>query len=116
MSALTKDNPLNQNPGRAPYELAHLLRRLPVDFAYLRSPTQEQKEAAGAALEHIEDATGTLLHGLEAIGALLFSAGTNKDFPVAANQLPDLGSLIQHLAVELQMLHDLEDSVSAGLK
>ena len=88
---------------RAPYELAYLLENLPPqhDHGMLTSDERLMLEAAAS---HAANYGETLLDGIEAIGHLLFSAATNKGFPVSQDTAAHIGTLLSALAVQAQYL------------
>lgn len=85
---------------RAPYELGHLLKKLPVNFSRFNPITSDDRLIAEAARNHAMNANATLMSGLEALGQFMFVAGANNDNEVEPQQLVNLGCLITHIAVE----------------
>ncbi len=103
-----KSNVYFKNISRAPYELGHLLRTLPVDFSADATVSNDVLPRARAALSHAQNASSTILNGLESIGELLFAVNSAESNEVATANLASLGCLIQHLAVEAQYLSQTE--------
>lgn len=106
------DKPMQKPPlkfvERPAYELPSLLK----DFNAKTSHGDEMTEALRWQAEGIEahaiNASDTISSGMEAVGAALFSVGTNENWPFDARHLAELGSLIRYLAVEQQYLRDVE--------
>lgn len=110
MSTSTNTSPAS-NPhfghiDRAPYELGHLLQELPDYFSTFTPMTPEVLLKATAAAGHAHNANDTLMHGLEALGKMMFVAGANEQHELGVGTLSDLGCLIQHIAVEAQFLQE----------
>lgn len=106
-------NPHFKNIERAPYEIGHLLQALPPDFAHYKEQPADVHEIADALERHTYNAQFAVLSGLEAIGTVLFSAGTNENSGLDPQAVANLGCLVRHLAVELQYLGELEDECIA---
>jgi len=100
-----------KNINRAPYELGHLLLQLPKHYSAIDGLKQDDLPVAVAAANHAENANSTVLSGLEAIGALMFSALSNEALPPTCQDLQGIASLIQHLAVEAQFLLEIHDEL-----
>lgn len=98
-----------KNVDRAPYEIGHLLQSLPPDFAHYKEQPAEVHGVAEAIERHAYNAKGTILSGLEAIGSVMFAAGTNENCGVDKQSIADIGLLLRHLAVELQYLIEIEE-------
>jgi hypothetical protein len=112
MSAPADNNPHFKNLNRAPYELGHLLKKLPANFDIPESAlTPDDKLIAEAATQHAENANDTLMRGLDALGHLMFVAGQSDDWAVESRQLADLGCLISHMAIESQFLQEANWSI-----
>jgi len=88
---------------RAPYELAHLLENLPPQHDHGQL-TSDERLMLRAASDHAANYNETLLDGIEAIGHLLFSAATNKGFPLSQGTAANIGTLLSALAVQAQYL------------
>ena len=96
---------------RAPYELAHLLENLPPQHDHGKL-TSDERLMLHAAASHAANYSETLLDGIEAIGHLIFSAATNKGFPLSQGTAANIGTLLSALAVQAQYLKDF--SAGAG--
>lgn len=105
--------PVTKNPhfariDRAPFEIGRLLQRMPEVFS-AHAPINADDRLLGEAIaQHAENASQTLLSGLEAIGHVLQVACNNKEWTVDSDRLSQLGGLIVHLAVEAQFLEEIE--------
>lgn len=108
MSAVIRENPYLKNTSRAPQELAQLLQGLPHFASQIEATDTDTLQQAAAAAQHADNARATLLSGLEALGTIIFVAGVNDDHGLRNDTIADLGCLIQHLAVELQMLNEVQ--------
>jgi hypothetical protein len=106
------NNPHFNHIERAPYELGHLLQQLPADFSSLSAVEPDVLLIAEAAISHATNANSTVMHGIEALGQMLFLAGTNTDFDLERSSISDLGCLLKHLAVEAQFLQETESNLS----
>jgi hypothetical protein len=104
-----------KNIDRAPYEIGHLLQALPPSFSIYKEQTDDVHEIADAIERHAYNTKGTVLSGLEAIGTVLFSAGTNDNCDIDQQSIANLGCLVRHLSVELQYLIEIEEEC-LGLK
>jgi hypothetical protein len=111
VSMAANDNPHFNNIPRAPYELGHLLLRLPTAGQL----TSDDVLVAEAARKHAMNASDTLLSGLEALGQMMFVAATNNQFDLERGSLASLGCLISHIAVEQQFLQETEWSIREKL-
>lgn len=109
------NNPHFRNPERAPYELGHLLMALPANFAALPVVDESQLQVASAAVSHAYNANSTVLHGIEAIGQLMESAGAQSGDGLSAYTVHNLGSLLRHLAVEAQFLCETDENLSFAI-
>lgn len=105
-------NPYYRNPGRAPYELGHLLQQLPSDYGIAPSAEPEQAQMASAIAKHADVSGNTILSGIEAIGRLMEIAATHDDEEVSSHTIFCLGDLLQHLAVEGQYVRSVGDSMA----
>ncbi len=114
-TASPADNPHFKFIDRAPYELGYLLRKLPVDFSISRPLTPDDRLIAEAARSQAMNANDTLLHGLEALGQVMFVAGANEQNEVDAGHMASLGCLIGHIAVEIQFMQETEWSIRETL-
>lgn len=108
-------NPHFHNLERAPYEFGHLIRKLPGDFPAGQAMSSDERMQAKAAIDHAYNANYTLMNGIEAIGHLLFTAGSNHDHPTEAHVLADIGMLIKHIGVEAQFLQEQQADLQATL-
>lgn len=107
-------NPEFFNTERAPYELPKLIARLGVP--QLGTPlTLEQTQIAQAIEKHIDNATDTILNGIEAVGRALACSAQNPNWQLSTINLSDIGTLIAHLAVEAQSLHEIGGDIRVVL-
>lgn len=104
------------NIERAPYELTHLIRKLPSSLSKLSKSKAETRQIAQAAANHARNANDTVLFGLEAIGKLIFIAGANNDHELDRASMADLGALITHLAVEAQAMQQTDSDIRFALQ
>jgi len=114
----TAENTYFNNIDRAPYELGHLLQKLPEHFSSFSKqiPTAESRLIAAAAAKHAENANGTLMRGLDSLGRIIFAAADNEDLgEISSSDLRSLGCLISHLAIEAQFLQETESSLKFTL-
>lgn len=109
---MSRDNKFFQHEDRASYELAFLLRALPQHLVSQAPLTADQVQMAEAAESHAKNLTLTLHHGLESIGHLMYSAGTNDKAPIDRSHFASLGALIVELAGQLQFLDEFCSSAS----
>lgn len=100
-------NPHFKHVSRAPYELGYLLRKLPSDFGGSEADP-DTLAVAEAAAWHARNGNEILMHGLEAIGEVLFVAASNQNQEADPSNIAAIGSLIQHIAVEAQFLQETE--------
>ncbi len=110
------ENPHLKHMDRAMYELGYLLAAMPRHFPDDRVLTDEERQMAKAATALADTALGAVLHGLESIGSVLFSASKCEDYPTGARHIGAIGTLIQHLAVEAQFLGDQIIDIDDGLR
>lgn len=108
-----QENPHFRHIERAPYELGYLLLDLPEGINQYEKQTEEAYLKAEAAALHADNAAHTLLFGLQAVGSLMASAGCSDEVAVERGTLSALGSLIEHLACEMQFLGEVEDRMRA---
>lgn len=99
------------NEDRASYELGNFLRRLPAHLRNVELDAQ-QRLMVEAAEQHATNLSQTLLHGLEAIGHVMYSSAHSDDCPLDPRQLSGLGELVKELAVQLQFLDDFRASAA----
>lgn len=92
---------------RAPYQITHLLRRLPESFSVHQPFAQADRAVAEVVAQHASNANDTLMHGLAALGHVMMLAGLNKDFEVEGRHVARLGDLITHMAVEAEAMQEL---------
>ncbi|WP_426110420.1 hypothetical protein [Massilia sp. PWRC2] len=113
-------NPNFRHCDRAPYELGHLLLKLqPASFAAERSEAalaEHPRDAVAAVLQHAGNANDTLMHGIEALGHVLFVAAENEDCGLDMRAVRNLGTLLSHLAVEAQFLQELDWKLTQDLE
>ncbi|WP_295990453.1 hypothetical protein [Rugamonas sp.] len=105
-------NPYFKNPERAPYELGHLLMKLPANLGMAPVVDDAHMQMAAAVEDHASDAFRSVLNGLEAVGQLMEIAGVNGDEGVSPHTLLCLGELVRHLAVEGQFLRETADRMA----
>ena len=103
-----KTNPYFAHPERAPYQLGHLLKGMSSAFTPNHPLAPDDRLIAEAARDHAINANETLMHGLEALGHVMFVAASNKQCGMDENHLAHLGCLIAHIAVEAQFLQETE--------
>lgn len=113
--SFANENPHFAHIERAPYEIGRLLRKLPVDFSAHEPLTPEGRLIAQAVQSHASNATYTLMHGLEALGDVLSTAGRNQESELSRHSLTGIGELIMHLAVESQFLQELDWNIRDAL-
>jgi hypothetical protein len=103
---MSAQNPAFANPGRAAYELPKLLKNLgDVDTSVPLSA--DQRNTVEAIQSHAWGAVETITDGIESLGAIMSIVG-NSEHVVGGRHFAHIGSLIEHLAVELQQLHEVE--------
>lgn len=108
MSSFAK-NPHFERASRAAYELPHLVKQLPAHWHTQDALSDHERLVADAAKSHACNAGEMIVRGLESIGDLLFSLGSNKATELNQRSVAGLGELLTHLAVELQYLRETED-------
>lgn len=115
MNTIT-ENPHFARVDRAPFEIGRLLQTMPEVFS-AHAPIEPEHQLLGAAVvKHAWNANQTLLSGIEAIGHVLQVAANNKEWEVDRDHVARLGGLITHLAVEAQLMQELDDGFSAALR
>ena len=112
---MSTTNPYITDLGRAPYELAHLMRTLPVSMPVGHVMTNEERQKAQAAIAHASNANYALMAGMEAIGNILFAAVTNENFPPKEETLSSIAALITHMAVEAQVMQETQSDLQSNL-
>lgn len=112
---INQDNPFFKSVDRAPYQLNHLLRQLPRDFSQFVPVGDEDRLIADAAHRHASNAADTIMSGLEALGHILSVAAVSKDHDVESRHLIGIGELVSHLAVQLQVLDEIEFTITDAL-
>ena len=112
---MSATNPHLTNIDRAPREFGHLMKAMPARFPEDHAMSTDERQQAEAAIRHASNAGGTLMDGLEVIGQLLFSAGTNDAWPMDASDLCRIGMLIKHIAVEAQFMQDQTEELQFSL-
>jgi hypothetical protein len=115
-SAETSNNPHFSHCERAPYELGHLLKKMPANFSGSDSLTADDRLIAEAARSHAINASDTLMQGLEALGQFMFATDANGGYSAGKGQLASLGCLISHIAIEMQFLSEVEYSIRDTLE
>lgn len=98
-------NPYMGTAENGPYMLGHLFRELP---SHGKRLSAENRLKAEAARQHAANGTTALMRGIQAIGALMIRTGMSEDGDLDKNEVVALGDLIQHLAVELRFLNEME--------
>ncbi len=109
-------NPHFERIDRAPYELGHLLKKMPADFSMFNPITADDRLIAEAAMNHATNANDILMNGLAALGNVMFVAGANGNSKVNSDDIADIGCLIRHIAVEAQFLQETEWSIREALE
>lgn len=108
------NNPAFKNVGRPAYELPNLLKALGVIDA--PGPmTAVQRDLASAAEIHATNALSTLLDGIDVIGSLMTQIGAAGD-DLRNGDLCKIGVLITHLAVEAQLMVDVQSDMETILR
>jgi hypothetical protein len=110
-----RENPYLKFTERSSYELGDLLRNLPAR-GRSRSMTEDDRQMAKAAAQHAANGISTLLYGLEAIGGLMVDVGMEPEYEMESGRVLGLGSLIQHLAVEVQFLQETRSGLLEDLR
>ena len=111
MSAAIENNPHFKFSERPAYEFGSLLRKIPANFNSSFEPSDDEVQIVDAAIRHAENASNVLLSGLEAIGNVIAGAARSDEYVIESANLADLGSLIQHLAVEAQFLQETQEDL-----
>ena len=114
----TSENSYFNHIDRAPYELGHLLQRLPEHFSSRSepTPTADMQLIATAAAQHAENANDTLLRGLDALGRLIYTAADNDQGGISSQDMRSIGVLISHLAVEAEFLQETQSNLEFTLQ
>lgn len=112
---MSTTNPYIKDLGRAPYELAHLMRALPGRIPVAHIMTTDERQQTEAAIVHASNANFALMHGLEAIGTILFAAATNENFPPNTETISNIAALITHLAIEAQVMQETQSDLRSDL-
>ncbi|HCY61532.1 MAG TPA: hypothetical protein DHV59_01550 [Oxalobacteraceae bacterium] len=102
------ENPYFGRVDNGPYMLGHLFRETP---PYGKRLTSDDRLKAEAARSHAANGVTTLVHGIQAIGALMIRAGLSEDGDLDSVNVTAIGDLIQHLAVELRFLNEMEGTM-----
>jgi hypothetical protein len=110
-----QSNPYFHHIDRAPYEFGCLLQNLPERTYPPTRLTKETFQKTEAAVRHAQNGISTLLWGLDAIGALMIDLGANPDYEMDSGKVAGLGSLIQHVSVEVQFLQDTSANMQEAL-
>lgn len=106
-------NPYIQHLDRAPYELGCLIAKMPQFLPRDRALTADELHMSQAVSVHAGNALDSIEHGLEALGAALFSASECRDFPLRQQHIGAIGTLIKHLAIESQFIRSCLDSATS---
>ena len=109
MSAAIESNPHFKFSERTAYEFGSLLRKIPANFDSAFEPSEDEVQIVDAAIQHANNGSKVLLSGLEAIGNVIAGTAKSDEYVIASANLADLGSLIQHLAVEAQFLQGTQE-------
>lgn len=109
------DNPNFRFVDRAPYEIHRLFRQLPADFSQFAPVSPEHRLIAEATHRHAANASETIACGLEALGHVLTIAALNQESNVEARHMVRIGELVSHLAVQLQVLNEVEFTITDAL-
>ena len=109
-------NPHFNHISRAPYELGNLLKGMPPDVSMYEPQSADTCLMAAAAQQHATNGLSTLLDGLEALGSLMVIAGSCDDLNVGNDVVRSLGAMIEHIAVDIQHLYEVEQDMSAIVK
>lgn len=108
---MSQSNPFLKFPGRASYELSYLLRELPRHLHAEGPLTDEQCLMVEAASLQSLNYSDTVLHGLEALGRVMWSASVNKESPPDICDFGAVGQLVTELAVQLQFLGEFSSEI-----
>lgn len=108
-------NPKFKNADRAAYELGHLLLELPGEFGFSYEADKPHMHAAAAAESHANNASHSILNGIEAIGKLMEVAGANGHTGLEPHAVLCLGDLLRHLAVEAQFMRDVSANLAYSI-
>lgn len=107
---MSQSNPFLNNPERASYELAYLLRELPRHLT-LEPLTADQVQMVDAAEQQAYNYGDALTHGLEAIGRVMWTASDNEQNEISRRDIGHIGVLVSELAVQIQFLSEFRSSV-----
>ena len=103
------NNPAFQNVSRPAYELPNLLKKMG-EISAATSMTENQANIVMAVETHATNALSTILDGMEAMGSLLTQLGAAGD-DLPNRDLCNLGNLFTHLAVEAQLMVDIQSDM-----
>jgi len=106
---MSSKNPEFRNINRPGYELPGLLQRL-AGASYFTPLTPEQAHLADAARRHARNQQVTIVAGIDSLGQLLYLAGDNEP-GLDPHHLRNIGLLISDLAIQLEHLDDVSDSM-----
>lgn len=112
---MSASNPYIKHMERAPYELGRLIAMMPRSLPRDRTLTDDELQMLEAVSVHASTAMDNIEHGLEALGAVLFSASESKDYPLDSRHIGAIGTLIKHLAVESQFVRSWLDRSASDL-
>lgn len=108
---MSAKNPFFDNSERASYELAYLLRKLPISIdPDVLLPGDDESLMVEAAAQHAYNLRETLMRGVEGIGHLLFCAGFNKTNSIDRTQYANVGMLLTEIAGQMQMTTEFGDA------
>ncbi len=110
------DNPHFDRIDRAPFEIGRLLQAMPEVFSAHELIAPDHQLLGAAVVQHAWNANQTLLSGIEAIGHVLQVAANNKNWELDRDHVARLGGLITHLAVEAQLMQELDEGFSMALR
>jgi hypothetical protein len=108
---MTYSNPAFKNRGRASYEFGFLLRSLPRHL-HGTDLSRDQLNEVEAADRHAGNCGDTLLDGLQSLGRILWSAGTNEDFPPEPSDFARIGLLVTEVATQIEFMAAFQDEVA----
>lgn len=106
---MSAKNPELRNINRPGYELPGLLQQL-AGVSYFTPLTPEQTHLAEAARTHAHNQRETIVSGMDSLGQLVYLAGDN-DAGLDPHHLRNIGLLISDLAVQLESLTDVSESM-----
>ncbi len=108
---MNQSKPVFQNRERASFEFGRLVRSLPAHL-HGASLNVEQLEEIKAADQHAANAKGILLDGLQSLGRVLWSAGTNEEWPAEVSDCARVGALVTEIALQIEFLSEFREEVA----